>query len=266
MNGPQTLPVAALILGLPLALAAQSVDVSTYVDSYTRMSATMGTAAVSAEDASIMNDVYGDAFSKPSVYHDDATKAESSRLRGRYSASSSPYRLTFQRDPSISSQVREAIIRDLIANDPSLDHVELEAGFKRDQILSTFDKLLATFGYSGANIVDALTAFYIVSWEIVNNADASHNIQGIRATHDKLLHAALNNPKLTSLSNDEKQKFAETLAYQVVLTGAAKNELIREGDTARLQQLRGQVRTAAMKLGPDPYTLKLTDQGLVPKS
>jgi hypothetical protein len=174
--------------------------------------------------------------------------------------------LTFQRSPAVSVEVRESIVSSLLKNDPSLQRRQLETDFTNDQILNAFDHLLSKFGYSGTNVVDTLAAFYIVSWELVNNADASHNIQGIRATHDKLLHAALNNPKLTSLSNDEKQKFAETLAYQVVLTGAAKNELIREGDTARLQQLRGQVRTAAMKLGPDPYTLKLTDQGLVPKS
>jgi hypothetical protein len=174
--------------------------------------------------------------------------------------------LTFHRDPAVSTRVKEYIVDELVKNDPSLHRSDLERSFGNNQIIGAFDRLLSNFGYSGANVVNALTAFYIVSWEIVNNADASNNVQGIRATHDKLLQAALNNPNLTSLSNEEKQKFAETLAYQVVLTGAAKNELIREGDTARLQQLRGQVRTAAMKLGPDPYTLKLTDQGLVPKS
>jgi hypothetical protein len=154
----------------------------------------------------------------------------------------------------------------LVKNDPSLQRGQLEQSLSDDRVLDAFDHLLYKYGYSGTNIVDALTAFYIVSWEIVNDTDASKNVQGIRATHDKLLQAALNNPKLTSLSNEDKQKFAETLAYQVVLTAAAKNELVREGDTARLQQLRGQVRTAAMTIGPDPYTLKLTEHGLVPKS
>jgi hypothetical protein len=213
-----------------------------------------------------MDNKLGEQASKSFTASADGHFSEYAPLQNVVGASASSSEFTFSRSTAVSERVRESVISRLIASDGSLRRTDLERSFSNNRIVGAFDRLLSTFGYSGTNVVDSLTAFYIVSWEIVNNADASNNVQGIRATHDKLLQAALNNPRLTSLSNEEKQQFAETLAYQVVLTGAAKNELIREGDTARLQQLRGQVRSAAMKLGPDPYLLKLTDQGLVPNS
>jgi hypothetical protein len=85
-----------------------------------------------------------------------------------------------------------------------------------------------------------------------------------RAVRDQLLRAAVRTPAMLKLSNVEKQKGAEWIAYQVVMDAALNDSFTRKGDVAKLQVLRAQVREAAMRLGPDPTKLKLTKAGFVP--
>jgi hypothetical protein len=173
---------------------------------------------------------------------------------------------SFSRSAAVSAQVRASIINKIVDNNPHIQRSALERDFAGDRIVRRFDQMLAKRGFSGTNLVDVLATFYLSSWEIVNDTDSDTNPRGVRAMRDRLLQSALRSAKLTSLSNEDKQKFAESLAYQVMVTASAVGEATKTGNREALQQLRGQVRSAAMELGPDPYTLKLTDQGLVPKS
>jgi hypothetical protein len=224
-----------------------------------------GLAAQGAINAHITHDILSrsieDRKDSEPIPRNGMTRLSQSTFPG--SASS----LIFTRSYAVSAQVRESIISSLIKREPSLQRAQLERAFGGNKVVKAFDRVLANFGYSGTHLIDVLTVYIIISWEIVNHGDvANNNERGIRATHDRLLQAALHNRKLITASDSEKQRFAEALAYQTMLTTAAVTKARRTGNEAALQQLRGQVRTAAMQIGPDPYTLKLTDEGLVPKS
>lgn len=173
-----------------------------------------------------------------------------------------PAALSFTPSPQVRAEVRASLIDGLSGGKPDL-RSKLEQALGGDAVLKQFDRLLQNYGYSSTNIADVMTAYSIIAWEVVNGADASHNMEGIRSVNAQLRGALLSNARLSQLADEQKQRIAEVMAYQTVLAAALSQRMIRDNNQSGLQQLRTQVRQAALQWGDDPQRLRLTARGFV---
>jgi hypothetical protein len=199
-----------------------------------------------------------------SAYTQEASGTARSGSPGQAApAAAEAARFNFTRLPEISEQVREQYIAILTRIHPET-RAMFEQAFAGDAIFKQFQALQARCGLSATNVVDAVAAFSLVSWQIVNHRSIG-GAQAGRAVRAQLMRAAGNTPAMLKLTNAEKQQAAEMLAFQVVMDAAMSDSFTKRSLTDKLQILRAQVREAAMKLGPDPAKLQLTAAGFAPK-
>jgi hypothetical protein len=166
--------------------------------------------------------------------------------------------LTYTADPQVSAQMRAAAIDALSGQDASL-HTELETAFADDAVLKQFERMMAAQGYSGRNVADAQAALLLISWEVVTGGTASP--AQIRGAHEQTRGIFLGNPLLRNLSNDERQRWAERVAYQVVLGAIARADGQRNGDQAKLAELRQSAAAMLREQGIELSQLRLTRRG-----
>ena len=169
---------------------------------------------------------------------------------------------TYAPSSTVSKQLRGELADHLAKSNPS-QAADMRNALADDTIWREFSRLIGSFGYSNTNLVDVMTAYYVINWEVVNGQDASSNSSGIKAVHDQLAAAMAGNSQIAQLSNTDKQRAAEAMGYMAGVAGGAKNELVKSGDRNGLSQLRNAVHQAVLQQGIDLKRLKLTSQGFV---
>lgn len=172
--------------------------------------------------------------------------------------------LTFTSSPEITRAINTLFIDSLSKNYPE-QSAQVKKIFQSGSLLTLFDNLLQKFNFSPNNLGDVFTAFIILSWEVVNNGDATQYPKGIVATRERVTAALARNKRIKALDNESKQKMAEAFADLAMLNTLARKELIREKDTARLWRLEKTVQKTVDGMGLDLSKLQLTNQGFVKK-
>ncbi len=266
----------ALVLSAPLVVQAQisvydpggsaaivnsTITNSILVQQQTRIARDAAGASGSSKGkgSSGLASVSGKAFSAPSTVK-PATGLASVFGKGGGGASAAAFDYTPSAD--VSRSVRQELSAEIAKTNPS-QAGSVQQALYTDQIWREFNRLLGSFGYSGTNLADVMTAYYIINWEVVNGADASRNRAGIQAVHDQLTTALLSDPKVAGLGDVDKQRAAEGLGLMAAVAGGAKNELVKSGDRAGLAQLQSAVHQSVLQQGIDLKRLKLTAQGFV---
>ena len=172
--------------------------------------------------------------------------------------------LTYTADPGQTDRIRAVMIDTIGGQDPA-KRAQAEKAFADDVVLKEFERAVSEEGYSSHNVADDMAALLVVCWEIFNDREASK--PQIRGAHQQVRGIFLGNPALRAMTNAERQDMAERIAYQVVMSFAAKEAAVRSGDPARLAQMRQS--TAAMllqQLDIDISRQRLTESGFHRKS
>ncbi len=132
--------------------------------------------------------------------------------------------------------------------------------------LGQFDALLRQQGYDSRNLADVFTAYLVLSWEVVNAADAMQAADGVQAVRDAVRQAFAANARMRALPDADKQTVAETLGYLAMVAVAAQRELAQAGNPVALAELREGVRKTARNLaGVDLGGVLLDDSGFTPR-
>ncbi|HEX3407342.1 MAG TPA: DUF6683 family protein [Caulobacteraceae bacterium] len=158
--------------------------------------------------------------------------------------------------------MREQMVTALASANPANRPV-IEQAFANDAVFAQFKTIVARYGLSATNVVDVMAAYSLVSWKVATGA-TDPGASSARAVRGQVLRAAMGNAAMLKASNDEKQRLAELMAYQVVMEATLNDAFSRQGDAAKLQSLREMTRQAAMRFAPDPTRLKLTEAGFAP--
>jgi hypothetical protein len=138
-----------------------------------------------------------------------------------------------------------------------------EKRFANDALLHRFDRMFSPYGFSSQNLGDTMTGYLIASWEIINNVDASRNVEGIRRVREAVRSKMKQKGKVTALSDMDKQRYSEILKYITILSVDQMAELKLKHNEAGQRQLQELLAKPALKVGLDLRRLRLTDQGLV---
>lgn len=173
--------------------------------------------------------------------------------------------LTIDWSATVSRNTRSKLVKALAESNPALQG-EAETLFS-DATWKAFSRLLRAQGYSSDNLADVMTAYYVITWEVVQGRavqEVPGYEMGMLQTRERLATALASHPDITKLDAAQKQELAETLGYLAALAGAANNQLRQSGDDAALGQLRRSVHEGVLMQGIDLKKLKLSANGFTP--
>ncbi|OAB11069.1 hypothetical protein AQ846_25815, partial [Burkholderia pseudomallei] len=173
-----------------------------------------------------------------------------------------PAALTYVGDAGVHRQVQADIVNFLAHGDAS-KRDEAKRVVEQGELLETFDRLMSRPAFDRRNLGDVFAAYLVMSWEVVNGADAHAQPAGVDAVRAKSSAALARDGRVRAMSDADKQRLAETLAYLAMIAVTAQRDLRRSGNTAALEQLRAGVRLSTRKMiGVDVKGLRLTENGL----
>lgn len=227
----------------------------------------VSTTSVIAQDMIGLSSIYSSSvFQQGVIGMGKPTLEAGQKIRTGSASQAELDALEFDASSRVERATRQKLLDSLLSSssDPKVQ-ASLRQSIESNAIWDSFDDVLGNFGYSSDNLADVTTAYYVMTWEVVNDEDATLHPSGIRAAHQTIEAAMAARPELQSLSDAEKQEACEIMAYMATVAGAAKNELRDSGDTLRLAQLQDTVRQSVLKQGVDLRKLQLTDQGFVDK-
>ncbi len=196
----------------------------------------------------------------------DAQVAAALAAAGSGSAAQAPaeaasFPLTFEPDPLLSDWTRASMVESLSKGDPQR-RLQLEQAFAGNTVLESFDRFMATRGYSSRNVADDVAELLLVSWQIATEGTPTQaQVSGV---HEQIYAAFSNNPQLRNMTAADRQLMAERIAYQVMISSSAQNELQRSGTAAQRLQLQQSAAAVTRELGVDSSRLHLTDRGFRP--
>lgn len=172
--------------------------------------------------------------------------------------------LVFKSSPAVSREVKARLTDHIVRTKDAEAGRKLQQVLGHNDVVGNFNRLLGRYGYSGQNFADVLTAFTVMSWEIVNGRDAT--APEIKGVNRQVRGWVAGNGRIRRLPDRDKQSLAEEMVYQVSLGVASKNQLVKSGDDARLAQLREAVAASLAGMGLDVSRLALTDRGFEPRA
>jgi hypothetical protein len=190
-------------------------------------------------------------------------KKNGTRRPSRQSHSAlSPDVLTFRSSQRVTDTLRGFMIAKVSQNDMTT-LAAVDRRFANDALLHRFDRMFAPYGFSSHNLGDSVAGYLIASWEIINNTDASGNVQGIHRVREAVRSKMKEKKKVAALSDIDKQRYSEIFKYLTVLIIDKMDELKKKHNEAGQRQLRDQAAQPPLKIGIDLRKMRLTDQGFV---
>ena len=189
-------------------------------------------------------------------------KNENHRKSPTSQAALSADSLTFHSNQRVTDSLRGFMIAKVTQNDMAAIPAT-EKRFANDALLRRFDRMFSRYGFSSQNLGDTMTGYLIASWEIINNADASGNVEGIRRVREAVRDKLKQKGKVAALSDVEKQRYSEIVKYITILSVDQMAELKLKHNTGGQRQLQELLAKPALKVGLDLRRLRLTDQGFV---
>jgi hypothetical protein len=174
----------------------------------------------------------------------------------------SPDILTFRSSQRVTDSLRGFMIAKVTQNDMTAIPA-VEKRFANDVLLHRFNRMFSSYGFSSHNLGDTVAGYLIASWEIINDADAAGNIQGIRRVREAVHNKMKEKRKVIALSDTDKQRYSEIFKYFTVLMIDKMNELKQKHNDAGQRQLREQAAQPPLKIGLDLRRMRFTGQGFV---
>ncbi|AOJ71648.1 MULTISPECIES: DUF6683 family protein [Burkholderia] len=173
-----------------------------------------------------------------------------------------PAALTFAETAAVHRQVQADIVNFLAHGDASRRD-EAKRVVEQGELLEAFERVASRRAFDRRNLGDVFAAYVVMSWEVVNGEDARGRQAGVDALRAKSSATLVRDDRIRAMSDADKQRLAETLAYLAMIAVTAQNDLRRSGNAPALEQLRDGVRQSTRKMiGIDVKGLRLTENGL----
>lgn len=169
--------------------------------------------------------------------------------------------LRFRYDPLVNGQVRNEVAERFAAQ-YSVPQARMHDLFRRVDVSGAFRGMISRGGHDPDSLAHVMGAFPIAQWELVSGRPASRaEVEGVMR---QMTGALRTSATLRDLSDADKQRIADSLAYQAVLSRLVRRILADRGDREGLSRLRAGIAGGIRSLGWDFDQVTLTDQGVVP--
>lgn len=225
------------LLGLPTLLSAQEVILS---------GETLYNTAVTYTNSSIMGAAIKSKYGKNA-----SSKGKKAVLRD----------LEFTRSEPLSKKIQQEFMANLVKKQPAVKPA-LEKVFSGNKLRNQFDQLLAGYSYSGTNLADAMTAYLVISWQVVNGQEFSDR-RGFDAVRKMIRENLLSSAQLANSTNASKQTATENFAYQAMIAMNTYQALVAKRDKQALERFKSTVYQNVKQSGMDLKQVKLSSNGFV---
>lgn len=166
---------------------------------------------------------------------------------------------------SVSTQVRNTAIQRVRAVSAA-DAQKIEATLQKNTVFALWQKATASYGLRPNDMADAMAAYWVVNYMVVNNVKdvPAASVQGARDQFQRLL---LGVPALSRQSDATKQRLSEELYYRFLFQNSAFLEANKKDDSSARAALRNSARTRFQdQMGIDLRNFVLTGSGFHEKS
>lgn len=171
--------------------------------------------------------------------------------------------MRFRRDPAVTREVQAELVRTVSRTAPEAGR-EMAALFEGADPIAAASPFFRGYSLDTANVVDAVTIYYLAMWGVANDQEARmtrDQARGARAHVARVV--AFDAMGLTTPA--ARQRFAETLVYQGLLMDAAIERAQIDNDPALRRTLSDAAHRQMTSLGLDMRRLAITGEGFVPR-
>lgn len=235
---------ALLPVALPIAMAAAAMAAAAPVDAAPAVAAVAQSAGAPSKATA---EALASALSRPAP-----------------AAAGQGGQLPFRRDPAVAERERKAMLARIESQGGGGSG--LARSVESGRMLKTFDGLLRRNGYSPDDLGDVLSAYLVLAWEVVNDADATAQREGMRAVRRQVGPALAALPQFSGLDDAARQARAQNTAYMAMVATLNRQAFKAAGDDARLATLQREVGEQIRgSTGLDLREYRLGPGGLAPR-
>jgi hypothetical protein len=170
--------------------------------------------------------------------------------------------LTFKPSPVVRKKVIDEFVKGLKALKPEVG-AEMEASFKKTDVIAEITKGLAGYGLKADNMADAYAFYLMTAWMGAQGRTDDFTLAQVSGVQNMVRTTIASNKEILALEDSKKQFFAESLLLQ----GLINDEMAKAvaNDPALKAKVIGDIKTAAKELNINLDAYSLTPTGLVRK-
>ena len=169
--------------------------------------------------------------------------------------------LKCERSETLSKEIQKNYMASMTKIQPELKGT-LDRYFENNKLRNQFDALLTGYNYSPTDMADVVTAYLVISWQIVNNKNFEDK-NGFNAVRNWVQDILLKSDQLAVMDNATKQLYAEAYSYQTMLCFNSYKELSSKRNQKGLEQLKSNLYKSVKDSFLDLKSVKLTSKGFV---
>lgn len=181
------------------------------------------------------------------------------------SASAAPYDTSYPASAIISARIQRQFLDNIRWSVSAEARNNLAAAFAERPALDIWQDLVAADGLKAGNVVDALTAYWVLNWVTAN---ARYNFKVDNAPIQAQLQASMAaDANFRGLNNLQKQEMAEGYILRFLVEHAALNDAVARKDVTALGRLAlASVTRFRQEMGVDLLALETGPEGFAPKA
>lgn len=179
------------------------------------------------------------------------------------SASASPraasVQTTYRASPAVTQRVKSQFAEFVGRNGG--DAAGLAAAMDREDFFARWGRHVASYGLRRGDVADAMTAYWMINWQIANDVTDVSRGQ-VAAVKRQVLAGMSSDASFRGLNDAQKQEMAEALILNFIIQSVAYEDAMRAGDTS----MKGRLGDAAVtrfrnEMGLDLRRVRLTEAG-----
>lgn len=180
-------------------------------------------------------------------------------------APAAPFDTSYPQSAVISARIQRQFLDSIRWSVSAEARNNLAAAFAERPALDIWQDLVASDGLKTGNVVDALTAYWVLNWVTAN---ARYNFKVDNGPIRAQLQAAMAaDPNFRTLNNLQKQEMAEGYILRFLVEHAALNDAATRKDVTALGKLAlASVTRFRQEMGVDLLALQPGAEGFAPKA
>jgi hypothetical protein len=204
----------------------------------------------------------GQTWAKPSKSSSPKKSAKkptsTTTQTGRISATNNP--LPYTRDRTLSEKIREEFLQDFEKQGMSDDLTDLRAITAQNDIVQIMAGFVRLQGLDSGSMEGLIAFWYGQAWAIANQKPlpTPQQYQGIA---EQVKESIAKSPTWNKMSNVERQRFFEQLAYPLFVQKANYQAYLKSGKKDSMAKMASRTQEGLKKIGLDFQNLQLSDEG-----
>jgi hypothetical protein len=188
----------------------------------------------------------------------EAKPQPSTTQTSRISASNNP--LPYVRDKALSEKIREEFLQDFEKQGMTDDLTGMRATTAQNDIVQIMAAFIRLQGLDSGSMEGMIAFWYGQAWAIANQKPlpTPQQYQGIA---EQVQASMAKSPTWSKMSNVDRQKFFEQLAYPLFVQKANYQAYLKSGKKDSMAKMARNTQEGLKKIGLDFQNLQLSDDG-----